>query len=444
MNHFNICLNVTYVKNKYIKQKLDFQETKVIFNRCPVCQGPLSPFISVNNQKNESILSKSLCQHCSHTTFTKMPDQEWFNSFYKSMWDQRRSNAQIELKLKAHYDKMLDVLKPKIKSKNAFILDIGAGYGGTLNTLRSLGYKNLYGIEPSEKRWRVGREKLGLNIALSTTEKMVNDPLILQGAPYDIVYSWHVLEHVYDLDTAFRNIYQVMKPGGILCLGVPNIKQEHIVTLAHFLPHIHSFTPFSLSCLLNKYNFRVIYLDNDIRAMAVKENDKSPVRPKIMSKRELEIFLESLSQKFVTDLALEKFYNSLGKDTDKIAFLLHYKKGKPSSKLKHSLGRVFLEKDMSFPERVVLNMKKNILSFDYGRNPIFRPVFQPKNLLDIRNVSGKIILRLFHFAEAEFGASIDWIITKMRKEDISSNRNKVFFSTIRFVYPSEEVYAWIK
>ncbi len=143
-------------------------------------------------------------------------------------------------------------------------------------------------------------------------------------------------------------------------------------------------------------------------------------------------------------MGLEKFYNFLGKDTDKIAFLLHYKKGKPSSKLIHSLGRVFLEKEMSFPERIILYMKKNILDIDSGKKPIFKPAFQPKNLLDIRNVSGKIILRLFNFAEAEFGDSIDWIITQMRKEDISSNRNKVFYSTIRFVYPSEEVYAWIK
>jgi len=374
-----------------------------------------------------------------------MPDQEWFESYYKSTWDQRRSYAQIDLKLKAHYDRMLEILKPKIKSKNAHILEIGVGYGGTLNMLRSLGYKNLYGIEPSEKWWNFGREKLGLNIALNTAEKMVNDPLIRQGAPYDIVYSWHVLEHIYDIGKAMSNIYQIIKPGGSLFLGVPQIKQEHLIKLVHFLPHIHNFTPFSLSYLLNKYNFRVIYLDNDIRAIAVKENKSSSIRPQIMSEREFNIFQALLAQKFVTDLPLEKLRIFRGKDANKIAFFLYCKDAKSSSKLEHSIGRVLLEKEMSFPERVVLYMKKNILSFDYGRKPIFKPMFQPKNLLDIKNVSRKIILRLFHFGETEFGANVDWIsTTKMKKEDMSSNRNQVFFSTIQFVYPREEVYAWIK
>ena len=39
---------------------------------------------------------------------------------------------------------------------------------------------------------------------------------------FNLVYCYHVLEHVADHNAVLKDIYRVLKPGGILYIGFPN------------------------------------------------------------------------------------------------------------------------------------------------------------------------------------------------------------------------------
>ncbi len=273
LNLQKVRLQATYNRNKFFKQHLSADDTQIVVEACPICGGKITPVTTIENGKGEEILIRSACYECAFVTFSRMPNGETVESFYKTDWDSNRGDESIQQKIEAPYEPLFSKLLPELDNKEMRILEIGSGYGGALSQLRNLGFKNLRGIEASEKRQQVCSDQLGLNVSLTTSEKMESVPEIATGAPYDAIFSWHVIEHVFDLEETFSAISRLLRPGGVLVVGVPNFEHEHLVYLAHFLPHIHCFTEKSFVTLLMKFGFAPTYIDGQIRSVSRRTDD---------------------------------------------------------------------------------------------------------------------------------------------------------------------------
>jgi len=86
------------------------------------------------------------------------------------------------------------------------ILEIGCGTGRNLVGLRKAGYKNVSGIEISEKAVAVGRERFpeykDINVIISPIED-----IIMQLPYYDVIYTQGCLMHLpYSLDWVIEEI----------------------------------------------------------------------------------------------------------------------------------------------------------------------------------------------------------------------------------------------
>lgn len=94
--------------------------------------------------------------------------------------------------------------------------------------------------------------------------------LPLPGEKYDIVVIHHVLEHVTCLFSTLRAIYRVLRPGGLVFVGVPNMSSSgyKFYRVASFLTfkipgivdgmeHTFGFTPQTLRQCLQKEGFHV-------------------------------------------------------------------------------------------------------------------------------------------------------------------------------------------
>jgi SAM-dependent methyltransferase len=65
---------------------------------------------------------------------------------------------------------------------------------------------------------------------------------------YDIVLCLNVLEHVYEIETAVKNIHNALRPGGKVFIAVPGFYPLHL------LPHDYwRFTEFSLTKILSGF-----------------------------------------------------------------------------------------------------------------------------------------------------------------------------------------------
>jgi SAM-dependent methyltransferase len=97
------------------------------------------------------------------------------------------------------------------------LLDVGAGIGAFLALARDVAGWQIEGTEVSDSAVRIARERHGVNLRGGQLEE-IDLPL----ASCDVVTLWHVLEHVPSPMTTLRRCHELLRPGGVLMIAVPN------------------------------------------------------------------------------------------------------------------------------------------------------------------------------------------------------------------------------
>ncbi|MGI8839011.1 MAG: class I SAM-dependent methyltransferase [Pyrinomonadaceae bacterium] len=150
--------------------------------------------------------------------------------------------------------------------KSGKVLEVGSGTGLFLRLMQEAGF-DPYGVELSQTAVDYSRSISGLsNIVQGTLEQASYLP-----ESFDVVYAWHVIEHVLDLDAFVRELHRVLQPDGILWIGTENYRNaSHYLTkllkLIRGLPppfatsseHTFVFTPQTLSDVLVRRGFEVL------------------------------------------------------------------------------------------------------------------------------------------------------------------------------------------
>ena len=161
-----------------------------------------------------------------------------------------------------HLLKLLPYRKPPINRilhylpiKRGSLADIGCGNGQSLNIIKKLGWET-WGIDPDPK---------AVEVAKSTGAKVFQSSLPDTGLPsdyFDVVILNHVIEHLHDPIASFKEVYRILKPGGMIWVATPNLKSEGLRTFHSnwrgLEPprHLVLFTPESLklSCIKTGFN----------------------------------------------------------------------------------------------------------------------------------------------------------------------------------------------
>jgi len=103
-------------------------------------------------------------------------------------------------------------------NKGSSILEIGCGIGSFLNSIYGIGYKNIVGVDISKYAIDSGKKKhphLDLRY-------MDANALKFKGNPFDICFSFDLVEHLEDIDNHFRNVWKILKKDGKYTFQTPN------------------------------------------------------------------------------------------------------------------------------------------------------------------------------------------------------------------------------
>jgi SAM-dependent methyltransferase len=142
------------------------------------------------------------------------------------------------------------------------VLDVGCGRGMMLAYLRELGYE-AHGLELSETAAWHARNVNKLEVA---TGDFLSSPH--EKNRYNAVIFWHTLEHFSNPVSAIGRAYELLKPGGLLTVAVPNYESWQARVFGRFWFHVDAprhyfhFGPKSLEAILTRHRFRVVQLDH--------------------------------------------------------------------------------------------------------------------------------------------------------------------------------------
>ncbi len=235
---------------------------------CPICRIPSTKFIGLrggnSHRENLGVECKIWeCAKCSLIFPNPMPiPAGGLGQHYAMDADEYFAAHDSDNKLTAAHE--LVSTAEVLLGRKGKLLDVGVGRGEVLVLAIEAGW-NCEGVEPSRTFADHAEKSVGVKI----WRRPIEECDIPAGA-FDVVILAAVLEHLYDPDAVIKKISDVLKPGGLLYLDVPNEKglffragnayqkfrgRKWCVNLAPtFSPfHIFGFSPKSLRLLLRKY-----------------------------------------------------------------------------------------------------------------------------------------------------------------------------------------------
>lgn len=149
------------------------------------------------------------------------------------------------------------ILARRTDRKTGHLLDVGCGYGFFLNAMKQRGW-TVAGIEISPNGSAHARRRFGVPVY----EKPLADLKFAENS-FDVVTLFYVIEHLLDPIDVLREVWRILKPGGIVLLRWPHTtpiikllgRAAAGFDLYHTPYHLYDFSVSTIQRLLRQAGF---------------------------------------------------------------------------------------------------------------------------------------------------------------------------------------------
>ena len=236
------------------------------YERCPVCNSThiQKVLTAIDHTVSSESFSIWQCAHCSLRMTQDVPLPNDIGKYYKSedyISHSETSKGLINwlyLKVRRYtLQAKRNLVQEECGIKQGAILDVGAGAGAFLHHMKQHGWRT-EGLEPDPAAIERAKKEYGLN--LQTSDKL----FAIEGATFDAITMWHVLEHVHDLNEYIGHLKKICKPGGRIFIAVPNYTSFDAIHYdaswaAYDVPrHLYHFSPASMIELMKKHRCVIV------------------------------------------------------------------------------------------------------------------------------------------------------------------------------------------
>jgi 2-polyprenyl-3-methyl-5-hydroxy-6-metoxy-1,4-benzoquinol methylase len=225
---------------------------------CPTCAGREA---TLELEKDHMRLVR--CSACDLVYVNPTFDEAHYKKVYRSAEYQ---DIVRDLGIRSHQYRVerfgrerVDIMAAHLRMATPRVLDIGCSTGFVVEAARDRGWQAV-GLDLNPSAIEYGRSR-GLdvrNVALEDAE--------LAPASFDAVSLFDVLEHLLDPVRTLRASIDLLKPGGIVFLYVPNYDSASRLLMgkdAHFIwptHHLNYYTPTTMRDLLRREGLETEYL----------------------------------------------------------------------------------------------------------------------------------------------------------------------------------------
>lgn len=234
----------------------------VLLNYCPVCTNPFTDKTFFTQKYNKLINNETdfdvcitQCEKCGFIYQNPRPSGEKLENYYNTETFSVAYERGTKDIPETTYNRFVRVEKFWNDSNTiptGKVLDLGTHTGQFLYFLKKKNY-NCEGIEISKKAAEAGRKWYDVNITVGNIYELDK---LFQKETYQFITLFHLLEHLTDFPSFFKNINYILKQDGILNIEVPDILRMKKNYVNYFyIEHISYFSLYTLDFLLKRYGY---------------------------------------------------------------------------------------------------------------------------------------------------------------------------------------------
>lgn len=204
-------------------------------NTCPSCLNP-------GTVTHGSPLAHQACPVCGHRWATPVQMQRQHGDYYAQLRERNRVVApEHEQKVAERLHDLASLLRDGLR-----VLEVGCAEGELGRRIKAMANVEYVGIELSADA------NTAAQFLDHVSRKVAAE---LDAAPFDLILSFHVLEHIPDIGAEVKQWHRLLKPSGTLMVEVPNEAGHPLLSWDANPEHLHHFTATSLSALLDHAGF---------------------------------------------------------------------------------------------------------------------------------------------------------------------------------------------
>lgn len=210
-----------------------------------------------------SDITNVVCKKCGLVYMNPRPTPESYREFHvEEFLRERHGLVSVEklapkvkgsdLKMKSEVASFIaGSLKP-----GAGVLDVGCGFGTLLNILKTKYHAEVQGIELATVDVEAAKQFYGLELFNGSLKEFF---LKYPDQKFDCITLHHTFEHMSEPREELKTMREMLRPGGILYIGVPNVMNLKKRPEIFFqMGHPYSYSPSTLQNILRLEGFNIV------------------------------------------------------------------------------------------------------------------------------------------------------------------------------------------
>lgn len=234
---------------------------------CRICGGAVRQFLDLGRQPISDAFREpgdvgeefffdlvvGMCETCSMTQLVnEVPREKMFHQDYPY----RSTGSSV---MRKHFEQTARrFLEVELTGDDPFIVEIGCNDGVMLKTVSDAGCRHL-GVEPSGGVADLAREK-GIRVRTDFFEESTARDVAATEGHADVVYAANTICHIPYLDSVFRGLDALLKPGGVFVFEDPYVGD--IVERRSFDQiydeHFYFFSARSVQAMAQRFGFELV------------------------------------------------------------------------------------------------------------------------------------------------------------------------------------------
>jgi 2-polyprenyl-3-methyl-5-hydroxy-6-metoxy-1,4-benzoquinol methylase len=245
---------------------------------CPICEHTEYELLAEKDRYGlycNTVICKTCGLLITNPAMTKVSLDSFYSDDYRELYvGLKKAQRPFFTEQYKHGKRIADFIKncTDISLQNLFILEVGCGAGGILSAFKEEGAETL-GLDLGSDYLEYGVQEHNLCLQQGSIENYT-------GRKPDIIIYSHVLEHC-QLPNELFNIKKISHEKTLIYIEVPGLLSVHknYVDFMLYLQnaHLFHFSLGTLTNLLSKYGFSLVYGDENISSLFAIHNNSREI-----------------------------------------------------------------------------------------------------------------------------------------------------------------------